>query len=245
MTAQGRNQTGGDRPERAGSPIRTRFRTQVRDEVKAVGLRQLSTGGPQALSLNAIARDLGVSGPALYRYFASRDELLTDLIADAYRDLASALETAIAPARELSPMDRLQAWARAYRDWVNAEPHRYRLLFKAPLPGYDAQSRRLVIASAAAMDTLLDVLADLVPPAVIASPSALDDQLDRWAHSRGRTDISPALGRLAVGIWARLHGLLSLEIEGNFASMGLDPALLLDSELSALRRNDPRGSVDM
>src|SRR2546430_10237197 len=158
------------------SPMRERFREQVRDDVKAVALEQLATGGPAALSVNAIGRELGVSGPALYRYFANRDELLTELVVDAYHDLAVALAAA---ARRSRPARRLRDLATAYRTWANAQPHRYRLLFAAPLPGYDAQSERLVSASQEAMNVLLDVLADGAPEPMAGSSRALDRQLDR------------------------------------------------------------------
>ena len=71
--------------------IRHRYHTHIRDAVKRPALRQLTEGGPQAVSINAIAKELGVSGPALYRYFAGRDELMTALAVDAYDDLAEAL----------------------------------------------------------------------------------------------------------------------------------------------------------
>src|SRR3712207_9451559 len=74
--------------------IRDRFRAQMLQEIKDTALRQLAEGGPQALSVNAIAKELGVSGPALYRYYAGRDALLTELIVDAYTDLAAALTAA-------------------------------------------------------------------------------------------------------------------------------------------------------
>jgi AcrR family transcriptional regulator len=213
--------------------MRDRFRTQVRDEVKQVALRQLAEGGPQALSVNAIAKELGVSGPALYRYFANRDELLTGLIVDAYHDFGAALAAATERARRSRPRTRLRALATAYRQWASAQPHRYRLLFAAPVPGYDAQSSRLVDASQGAMDALLDVLIDLAP-AEPAVPRRLGGQLTRWADSRKRADVSPAVAHLAVVCWTRLHGFASLEIEGNYASMGLDPDLLFDVEVAAI-----------
>src|SRR4051794_7104077 len=94
-----------------GSPMRGRFRGQVRDDVKAVALDQLAAGGPAALSVNAIAKELGVSGPALYRYFANRDELLAELVVDAYHDFAAALAAANAP--DLTPVRRVRALAGA------------------------------------------------------------------------------------------------------------------------------------
>ena len=214
--------------------IRGRFRAQIRREVKQAALRQLAEGGPQALSINAIGKELGVSGPALYRYFASRDELLTELVVDAYHDLATALAAGTRRARRLSPPKRLRAFAAAYRDWANAEPHRYRLLFAAPLPGYEAQSDRLVAASREAMIVLLEVLTDLAPGKERRDTKPLDSQLDRWSQSRELADLPPSVALRAIITWSRLHGLVSLEIEGNFASMGLDPELLFDAEVAAI-----------
>jgi AcrR family transcriptional regulator len=216
--------------------LRDRFRAQVRSEVKQIAVRQLADGGPQALSINAIGKELGVSGPALYRYFSSRDDLLTELVVDAYHDLATALATATRGTRRLSAPERLRAFAAAYRDWANTEPHRYRLLFAAPLPGYDAQAARLVAASREAMIVLLDVLAALTPDNGKAgsTDTPLDGQLEHWSHSRELPDVSPALALRAVTTWSRLHGLVSLEIEGNFASMGLDPEPLFDAEVIAI-----------
>jgi AcrR family transcriptional regulator len=155
----------------------------VRAAVKTAALNQLKAGGPAAEALNAIARELGVSGPALYRYFKNRDALLTALALDAYNDLADALE-------------RADSFTRAYREWALAQPHRYRLLFTAPLPGYDAHQPELVAAAQRSMDLLL---------------ALVDGDLTR-----------------AVTLWSRAHGHVSLEIEGNFASMGLDPEALYE-----------------
>src|SRR5215831_16197954 len=118
--------------------MRGRYRAQVRQEVKEAALRQLTEAGPGALSISAIGKQLGVSGPALYRYFASRDDLLTALVIDAYRDLAEALTAATQPVPADRPQNQFEALARAYRQWALSQPHRYRLLFGPPLPGYEA-----------------------------------------------------------------------------------------------------------
>jgi AcrR family transcriptional regulator len=197
--------------------IRGRYRAHVRDEVKEVALRQLAEGGPQALSVNAIAKELGVSGPALYRYFAGRDDLLTELILDAYRDFGAAL-------RDRTDVRSLVA---AYRAWALAQPHRYRLLFSAPLPGYDAHAEPLVAAAQEAMDVVLAVLGEGNTPAPEV-PARLRRQLAAWAKARSQDDVDPAVAAHAVVLWARVHGMVSLEIEGNFASMGLDPGPLYE-----------------
>lgn len=212
-----------------GAGMRARFRNQVRDDVKRVALRQLAEGGPQSISVNAIAKELGVSGPALYRYFRNRDDLITALVIDAYGDLAAAIEAAI----ERRPAtQRLTALARGYRAWAVEQPHRYRLLFAEPTPGYDAHQEQLVDAAQRLMVTLAGVLAETGASAA-PPPPRMARQLKAWARKRG-IEADPALAHRAITAWSRLHGIVSLEIEGNFASMGLDAALLFEAEVAAL-----------
>jgi AcrR family transcriptional regulator len=213
---------------------RDRFRAQVRDEIKQAALRQLAESGPQGLSVNAIAKQLGVSGPALYRYFGSRDELLTELVIDAYGDLSDAVGKAVRRSSRRPPADRFRALAWAYRDWALAQPHRYRLLFAPPVPGYDAHAERLVDAAQKAMTTLLDLLRDLETHHGIRPPNrTLARQLDNWLRERG-VGVDPAVALRAVITWARLHGLVSLEIGGSFDSMGIEAERIFETEVSAL-----------
>lgn len=214
--------------------LRERYRAQVRQEVKEVALRQLAEAGPGALSISAIGKQLGVSGPALYRYFASRDDLLTELVIDAYRDLAGALEAAAGQVPHHDPRGRFKALASAYRSWARGQPHRYRLLFGPPLPGYEAHAQRLVEASWGAMNLLLEVLREFGTDAGAAEPSGpLAAELTAWAGPHdARAGAGIALR--AVLIWSQLHGIVSLEIAGNFASMGIDADQLFDIQLTAM-----------
>lgn len=210
---------------------RERFRAQIRDEIKQIALRQLAQLGPAGVSVNAIGKELGVSGPALYRYFTSRDELLTELVIDAYDDLASTLKAALATTSKRAPDGRFEALARAYRAWAIAQPHRYRLLYGPPLPGYDAHARRLIDAANASMDLLVEVLP--ADPGDTPPTGALASQASDWATDRGlQADAATAVRALVT--WSRLHGFVGLEINGNYASMGIDPDALFEIELSAL-----------
>jgi AcrR family transcriptional regulator len=193
--------------------IRDRFRAQLVQEIKDLALRQLADGGP--LSVNAIAKELGVSGPALYRYFAGRDALLTELTLDAYGDLTAAL-TAAPPA--------LTDIASAYRSWAAAQPHRYRLLFGAPRPGYHAHDPRQADAAQQAMNVLLRTA-----PGGPAPDPVLARELAAWSNA------DPGVAWHAVTFWSRLHGIVSLEIEGNFASMGLDADRLFAAEVATFQ----------
>ncbi len=212
---------------------RERYRAQIRDEIKQVALRQLAQLGPSGVSVNAIGKELGVTGPAFYRYFASRDELLTELVVDAYTDMAVALRSAADKASGTPARSSLEALARAYREWAVTHPHRYRLLYAPLLPGYDPNTEQLVEASQASMQLLLDAL----PPADGAKqpPKHLATQATAWTKARVlNSDASTAVR--AVQIWSRLHGFVSLEIAGAFASMGLDADTLFDLELTSLGR---------
>ena len=222
-----------ENPEAEPRTPRQRFRAQIRDEIKQAALRQLARSGPAGVSVNAIGKELGVSGPALYRYFASRDELLTELVIDAYDDMAAALRAAIAATRKRARHARFDALARAYRAWAISQPHRYRLLYGPPLPGYDAHARRLIEASKASMDLLLEVLP--ADGAHTRPTRALASQATDWATDRGlQADAATAVSALLT--WSRLHGFVSLEIDGNYDSMGIDPDALFELELSALTR---------
>ncbi|MEV0147080.1 MULTISPECIES: TetR/AcrR family transcriptional regulator [unclassified Nonomuraea] len=203
---------------------RERYRTQVRAEIKERAWEQIATAGASALSLNAIAKQLGMSGPALYRYFAGRDELITELIRDAYRSLADTFHAA----SETGP--DLAALAHALRGWALDDPQRYFLIYGTPVPGYHAPDDITAIASEI-MATLLDACA-ATPSDGPATPfGAHLDEHRQWADGH---PASPAALHRALRFWTRLHGVLSLELAGHFTGMGFYPELLFQAELDDL-----------
>ncbi len=213
---------------------RARLRAQTLAEIKEHALAQVAEAGADALSLSAIARAMGMSGPALYRYFASRDALLAVLVADAYGDLADALEQAAAGARRRAPAARVRAVCDAYRDWALAQPHRYRLALGTSYGSGRFAPETTLPATGRSMVVLVDALAGLgpLPAARAGALRALDRQIERWQRDRGlRADLPPAVLELAVLTWTRLHGVVSLELEGVFEAMALDPALLHRAEV--------------
>ncbi len=213
---------------------RARLRAQTLAEIKEHALAQVAEAGADALSLSAIARAMGMSGPALYRYFASRDALLAVLVADAYGDLADALEQAAAGARRRAPAARVRAVCDAYRDWALAQPHRYRLALGTSYGSGRFAPETTLPATGRSMVVLVDALAGLGPlpaerPGAIR---ALDRQIERWQRGREmHTELPPAVLELAIRTWTRLHGVVSLELEGVFEAMALDPALLHRAEV--------------
>src|SRR5258705_9662767 len=143
---------------------RARRRAWTRDEIKASALRQLAEHGVEGLSLNAIAKELGMTGPALYRYITSRDELLADLVVDAWDALADAVERAAEENAGASAAKRLGAIGLAYRAWSVAQPHRYRLAVQTPLRSGGAFPERAIPAAPRGMGALLDAIDALPPP---------------------------------------------------------------------------------
>ncbi len=221
------------KPPRPPTP-RMRARATTIERAKAIALRQLADGGVEALSLNQIAAELGLTGPAIYRYFTTRNELLTELIVDAYSDLSAAMEETPRKAGTPAGAAQLRALAEAYRAWALGQPHRYRLLFSAPMPGYDANAARLVEAADRAMAIYLEAIAR----AGIFSPEksvgqSLASQLRDWSRKHQR-ELAPDILYLGLITWTRLHGFISLEIEGAFASMGIDPDAMFKREVDAL-----------
>ena len=222
---------------------RERLRAEALEEIRRHGYEQIAAGGPTALSLNGIAKAMGMSGPAMYRYFASRDELLATLVTESFDDLAQALEAAAAGAHDAPPETRLRTALVAYRAWARSSPHRYRLVFGSTYGSGDLDPDRIIPAAARSMAVLLAGLADLdpgTPAPKIASP-ALRREVQRWGKVRAGGQISdPGVLLLGLLAWSRVHGIVSLEIEGFYDQVGVDPELLYEAEIQHLiqQRNE-------
>ena len=223
----------------AQSP-RARYREQTRAEIKDIALRQLAEGGTAAVALTRIAKEVGLSGPALYRYFDSRDALLTDLIRDAYADLAATVGRAAGALTESGPRARLHALAGACRSWAVAQPHRYLLIQGTPVPGYTAPPDTL--------DSARAVLGPFLPAFAAAEPSesvrpvvaqmtewaAKDQAVAEWARAHVPAGAEGAA--LAGGVlgWTSMHGAVGLEVSGQFEGMGHTGDTLLTAQIDAL-----------
>lgn len=220
-----------------GPTRRERLRAQALAEIKQHALAQLAQDGLEALSLMGVARAMGMSGPALYRYFGSRDDLLAALVADAWNELADALEGAADAARRRSPPARFRAVCDAYRAWALEHPHRYRLAMETDYGSGRFAPETTLPAAGRAMAVVLAAVADLgpLPAPRPGALRALDAQLERWITTRAmRNDLPAASLEMAVLAWTRIHGIMSLELVGVFESMALDPALLHRAEVELL-----------
>ncbi|WP_329095333.1 TetR/AcrR family transcriptional regulator [Actinomadura citrea] len=206
-----------------GSP-RERYRAQVRAEIKERAWEQIAAAGASALSLNAIAKRMGMSGPALYRYYAGRDELITELVRDAYRSLAGALRSASETGAGLAGL------AQTVRGWALEDPHRYFLIYGTPVPGYQAPDDTTAVS-----DEIMAILLDACAASSQEEPATpFDTHLEGHRDWAGDHPAPPAALHRALTFWTRCHGVLSLELAGHFAGMGFDPAELFAAEVDGL-----------
>jgi AcrR family transcriptional regulator len=223
---------------------RERLRRQTVDEIVEAALGLVDDGGAHGLSLASVGKAVGMTPPALYHYFASREALLDALVLAGYADLGTAVETAVRQAQDRSPADRLAAITGAWRRWALDHPRRYSMLFTGsrreavdPLESVGAISQSMV----ALVTTIQEVAGDTGDAGGDAEGSVLDQDLARWGRSVGfPAEAAPATLRLALSTWYRVHGLVSLEIVGAFGTMGLDGERLLAAELEGLVREAGR-----
>ena len=141
--------------------VRSRVRAELVDEIKEAARRQLAVDGAAALSLRAVAREMGMVSSAVYRYFPSRDDLLTALIVDAYNAMGERVEEAESAVRRTDFRGRWMAVCHAVRDWAGTSPHEYGLVFGTPVPKYAAPVDTITPALRVTV-VLVQIVADAV-----------------------------------------------------------------------------------
>lgn len=213
-------------------------------DILKIGREHLATHGAAALSLRAVARDLGVVSSAVYRYVDSRDELLTLLVVDAYDDLGDTVDRAVDDIPATDHRDRFLALGRAVRDWALAEPARYGLLFGSPVPGYRAPAERTTPPGTRVVVRLARLLADAHAADRLETertePLTVPDGLtESFERIRAVVDITAPDAVIARGlcVWSALFGAVSFEVFGQYGpDTFTTPAALFDSHLELLAR---------
>lgn len=196
--------------------LRARVRSEMTEEIKAAARRRLAADGAN-LSLRGVARDLGIVASALYRYFPSRDDLLTALITDAYQALATSAEAAEAELPATDLRGRWLAVCSSVRDWALTHPAEYGLLYGSPVPGYEAPED--TVAPAAAVVFRLVAIAQegtkqlTPPPLATPLPASVRADLRRLIVQQSSELDEEVLDRVFAG-WTHLFGLLDFEIFG-------------------------------
>ncbi len=202
-------------------------RAELTRAILASARGQLAEVGPAALSVRAVARDLGMASSATYRYFRSRDELLTALLIEAYDELGGAVEQADGAIDDRCDLTgRWRAVCHAVRDWARANPHEYALLYGSPVPGYAAPETTVPAASRVPL-TLLALAHDAQqadrPLGAPSLPVPLAE-VEALAGIRALTDFTISDERLVRSLiaWATLFGHVSLELFGHMHNGVLD-----------------------
>jgi AcrR family transcriptional regulator len=224
----------------AAPGIRARQRAELTEQIKAIARRHLADHGAAALSLRAVTRELGMVSSAVYRYFPSRDELLTALIVDAFDAVGQAAEDADAACAREDLRGRWLACAHAVRAWAIANPHEYALVYGSPVPGY-AAPRATVDPAARVTLVFLAIVREGVATGAIATDDAIEttralrQDLARLRSVAAAGVPDQVLSR-ALLVWTQLFGAISYELFGHLHRVIEDYDALFD--LQARRAGD-------
>ena len=198
---------------------RERARAEITAEILDAARGYLATDGAPALSLRAIARDLGMASSALYRYFRSRDELLTRLIIDAYDSLGAAAEASEATVDQIDLAGRFTAICEAVRAWALAHPNEYALIYGSPVPGYVAPADTVRPASRVTT-LLLRIIVEAAAAGRVPDADVQDADAQPVAAALApiRSYLPPGipapLVQRALMVWTNLYGVISFELFG-------------------------------
>jgi AcrR family transcriptional regulator len=197
---------------------RERVRAELTAEITDAARRQLAEVGAAALSLRAVAREVGMVSSAVYRYFPSRDDLLTRLIIDGYDDLGAAAEAADVP--DAPPIERWLGVCRAVRAWALAHPHEYALLYGSPVPGYQAPKDTVPAASRVGI-VLGRILGEAAHAGLLPDGSGERDpglvSDDAVAVLGGEHPaLDDAVRMRGLLAWSAIFGTISFELFGHF-----------------------------
>ncbi len=211
---------------------RERARVAFTRDILDISRRQIAESGAAALSMRAVARELEVASSALYRYFPSRDALLTALIVDAYAALADRAEAAQAKVPADDHLARWRAICHAVRDWAHDSPHEYALVYGSPVPGY-AAPEETVDAGTRLPYLLLGVVRDAWAAGALAKPGGADvpalspqmaTQAAHLAAGAGLGELPDVILVRAMIAWTQVFGAVSLELFGHLKGGFTDDA---------------------
>jgi AcrR family transcriptional regulator len=214
---------------------RERLRQEAAQEIKTIASRLMAEGGPAAISLRAIAREMGMTAGALYGYYATRDDLVTELIAEVYNGLAEVEEAARDAIPREDTAGRLLAVGNAFREWAIGHPEEFQLIYGDAVPGYQKPvGGAATDAERRACAVLTGLVADAWPHTKVS-----DGDFDWTDFTSGFAvmiraefpDLPPEAVALAMRVWGRMHGLVALEVYGHLRSQVTDPAKLYRAEL--------------
>jgi AcrR family transcriptional regulator len=223
----------------ASRTARERVRAELMAEITEVARRHLAKEGAAGLSLRAVARELGMASSAIYRYYPSRDDLLTALIIDGYNAVGEAVERAEAVPARGDHMARWLAACHAVRDWALAHPHEYALLYGSPVPGYRAPEDTIVPA-VRYVAVLGRIIGDAHRAGVLDPPGGYPPAPESFAADADAIrqvvlpDVPDDIVARAITAWPGLFGAVSFELFGQYNNVVTDLAATFDYAMRGL-----------
>jgi AcrR family transcriptional regulator len=227
------------------SSRRQRARADTLLEIKETARRVLVDRGVDGLALRAVAREMGMTAPALYRYFSSREDLVENVVADLYGELCAVLERVRDAARPATPGVQLIQVSRAFRTWATTHHAEFGLLFGSAGEGvlpddvYVYGERPAQVAAAAFGGLFAELVARIYLEQGFPVPAdddlepALQAQLREWC---AKLPVALPLGVVSVFLscWIRLYGMVCMEVFGHLRFALDDPEPMFEAELRAL-----------
>ena len=208
-----------------------RRRDLTRQEIKQTARIQLVSGGQNAISLRAIARDMGITAPALYRYYPALDSLILELCTDLYTELRIACQTVRDRVASQDHEERLLVMVREFRRWVLTHPAESTVIFGPPLPGVDQfhqQCQDLSHAGVQFGQIFIEPMLTLyhqgqlpVGKAIVPSPH----------HAPG--DVPAEVYTYFLLKWTQFYGIIMAEAFGHLSWAVDDAEPLFEAELTA------------
>jgi AcrR family transcriptional regulator len=219
-------------------PVKKKQIPHLQEAIKDTAWKQIAEFGAPALSLRAIARELRISAPAIYNYFPDRDALVTALIIDAFTSFGDSQLEALDSIPIRDHKKRLFAIGLAYRTWAHAFPQRYQLIFGTPIPGYEAPREKVFPSGARSISVLISVVESLRVDgrlSVDSFPKVKSEykvSFEAWKTYGNEADVLSL--SVAMIIWSRVHGIVSLEIAGILPPFGMNGDALYLYELNSI-----------
>lgn len=211
-------------------------------QIKAAARRQMAQHGTAGISLRGIARDLGITAPAIYNYYPRLDDLITALIVDAFNALADAIEAGEAAVQSETCGPKVVASCLAYRQWAVAHPVDFQLIYGNPIPGYHAPAEVTVPLARRPFDGLFRLFlqayqaGELVIPANYEpAPASVSAHVAQWLPQAGYA-FPEALLCLLMSGWAHIHGLVMLELFEHLGPVVGDTESFFEHEIQAFWR---------
>jgi AcrR family transcriptional regulator len=215
---------------------RERLRRAAVADIKDAGRRLLVAGGPTAISLRAIARDMGMTAPAIYRYFESLDALVLAIVADLFEELRRTVETVAEEHADDHPLTRIAHMARGFRRWSLVHPAEFTLMFGSPVLEVAVHDGPVNDASVRFGETFFTILGDFYAehPFDAALPDLphkdLHEVLQPYRDSYGDRFPLPVI-YLFLASWTRLYGVVAMEVFGQLRWAMTDVEPLFEWEL--------------